>query len=121
MHCLLPAVFATLAGAPPLHPGMRPAPLPPFAALPPADAAKENPGEDLPNHVESENFTVQWEDGAATTERAEEVLAVLEEGWGNLFEAQGWPRPTGSAQLRLKFVLDPTIPGSGFTTLQPSD
>lgn len=120
MRCLLPAVFAALGGAPPLHPGMHPPPRPHEPAPPPPGAGKVNPGDDLANHLESENFTVQWEDASITTERADAVLAVLEEGWSRLFEEQGWPRPVSSDEYRLEFVLDPSVPGSGYTTLQTS-
>lgn len=77
-------------------------------------------GDSLEYSVESTNFSVQWNDDDATEAYASTLLASLESGWLHLVDQDGWTPPVSSDLHLLTFVLDPTLGGSGFTTVYSS-
>lgn len=126
MDCLLPEVFAALRGEAPAHHAMRVPPAgiprghgPPLAG--PPSSAKPTYGDDLAFHVDGANFTVQWTDPGVDPARAQAILDQLEGAWQHLVVEDGWPAPVSSDAWRLWVVLDPTVPGSGYTTLYTTD
>jgi hypothetical protein len=78
-------------------------------------------GAPLEHHVDSENFSVQWDGDDATEAYAQRVAEVLEQGWQTLIVEQAWPQPVSADRYLLRVVLDPSLSGSGFTTTYPSD
>ena len=72
------------------------------------------------HHVDSANFTVEWSGDDATEAYARTVSDALEAGWQSLIVARGWPAPVSSDRYLLWVVLDPTLSGSGFTTVYTS-
>ncbi|MFZ5479677.1 MAG: hypothetical protein ACOZNI_23120 [Myxococcota bacterium] len=122
MDCGLADVLAAKAGLEePADPRML-AP-PPFfdGRVRPRADGKGVYGQPLPNAIDTENFTVQWDHPDVDPDRAAEIAEALEAGWAALVEAGGWPQPVSSDQYLLWVILDPTISGSGFTTTYETD
>lgn len=135
-RCGLPEVHRVLRGeALPSHPGMREAPaqlgpaglagatapsLPAASAPAPAPApapAKSVYGSPYANHIETENFTVNWWDDAVSREHAELAAAALETAWTSFIEEQGWPEPVSSDTYYLWVLLDRGLGSTtGYTT-----
>lgn len=120
MDCLTPVVLAALAGQPYPAAAFDPRMLVPPPALDGrprryADA-KGVYGSSLAHHVDSANFTVQWAGNDSDEAYARTVSATLEAAWTALVEEQGWPAPASSDRYLLWVVLDPGVPGSGYTT-----
>ncbi len=120
MECLTPLVLAALQGDPTHAELLHPPPtfdghVQRFAE------GKAIYGTSLAHHLESENFTVQWNGEDATEEYAAQVLASLEMGWQALIVEGAWPAPVSSDAYLLWVILDPTIGGSGYTTVYTSD
>lgn len=120
MECALDAVFAALAGEPPVDRRMVE---PPFQAraVPPLTSGKSTYGDDLPYKVDTPNFTLQWTDPAVSAARAQGIGTALEAAWERLVVEGGWPAPVSSDRYRLWVILDPELGGSGWTTEYPTD
>ena len=129
MYCLTPIVLASLAGqtvsSADFDPRMLEAPS--AFALPYGTPSRARAGEKtvygapLEHRVDTANFSVQWEGDDANDAYAQEVAAVLEQGWQALIVEQGWPQPVSADRYLLRVVLDPSLSGSGFTTTYASD
>ncbi len=122
MDCLLADVFAARSGGavsdvrmvvPPPGVGA-------VAGAPPPGSAKATYGEDFAFHIDTANFTVQWNDPAVEADRAEALSAQLEAAWEVLIGGEGWPAPVSSDRYRIWVVLDPELGASGYTTTYAS-
>lgn len=120
MDCRLPDVLDALAGDTAVPVLMREAP----PGLGRTRAGVRGPatnGENMPFHLDSEHFTVQWEDPSVDPVRAAELLLQLERAWRVLVVREGWPAPVSSDRWRLWFILDPELGGSGYTTVHATE
>ncbi len=122
-HLSVSEVFDALAGrAPAAHRHMLEPPTPLLAPAVPTPAPdKAVMAGRLDNWLDSTNFTVAWSDGNATDADAEDAIDGLEAAWQALVVEQGWGLPVSTDRYLLMVVLDPTIPGSGYTTVYTSD
>ncbi|MFN7145372.1 MAG: DUF6055 domain-containing protein, partial [Myxococcota bacterium] len=125
MDCLLPDVLDALSGGPPLEARMVDAPEGFGRSRPgyerPGTGRKGVYGESLPFRLDGENFTVQWSDASVDPARAADILATLESAWTVLVEEERWPAPVSSDDWLLWVILDPTLGGSGYTTVYATD
>lgn len=121
MYCLTPLVLLALQGEPTIDPRMLAHP-PQLDGVPRSGFAGEKVlyGTPYEHHVESANFTVQWSGDDATEAYAQTVIDALEQGWQALIVESGWPAPVSSDRYLLWVILDPTLSGSGFTTVYTS-
>jgi hypothetical protein len=71
--------------------------------------------------VDTANFTVQWVEGQATEAQGAAAAAALEEAWAALVAEGGWPGPVSSDTYLLWVILDPSLGGTGFTTVYFTD
>lgn len=116
--CELPQVLDALAGRAPAADERYLVPPPGVGAhsRPPPPAAKGVYGTPYDQHVDTENFTINWAQGDATTAVAEQVAEGLELGWSYFVGAAGWDAPVSSDQYLVWVILDPTLSGTGYTT-----
>ncbi len=79
-------------------------------------AGKQVYGNNYENHLETENFTIQWSDGDGTQEEAEMAAEGLEAAWTYFVEQEGWDPPVSSDEYYLWVLLVTDLGGTGFTT-----
>lgn len=91
----------------------------PLSAPPPA--GKPVYGEAYPNHLNTENFSINWEVGHGTAEQAERAGDALEAAWSTLVVDQGWTPPVSSDRYLLWVLLVDDIDATGFATLYMTD
>jgi hypothetical protein len=117
--CLLPQLFSALQGEmPPIHPHMLEAPTElQLSVLPPPSPAKDHIGAGYEHMLDTQNFSITWWDGAATEAIAQVAAEALEEAWEALVETRDWPQPPSSEDYLVWVILDPSISGTGFTTI----
>jgi hypothetical protein len=108
MMCLLPIWFA---GGP--LPGL----LEPRGPARHLAEGKGVLGDDLPYHLETANFTVQWSDASVDEDQAGQLAEDLETAWTYLVDEQGWAAPIASDAYLQWVILDPSLSGSGLTWL----
>lgn len=87
----------------------------------PPPAAKIVYGTNLANHLETENFSINWANGDGSVEIAEAAGIALELGWSRLIDDLGWQAPVSSDEYLLWVVLDASLGGTGFTTQYETD
>ena len=93
---------------------------PPRGIVHPHAAGKSVYGGDLDYHYDTTNFTVQWTDATIDASLARAVGDQLEAAWP-YFVDHGWTPAVSSDQYLLWVILDPTLSGTGFTTVFASD
>jgi hypothetical protein len=119
MDCETPAALAALAGETPaayVRYLEAPGGMGEGGLSAPPPAGKGVYGDSMDNHLDTENFSVQWAEGDGTDEIAEAAAEALESAWTVLIEEQGWRAPVSSDRYLLWVVLDPSLSGTGFTT-----
>jgi hypothetical protein len=112
-------VLRAVAGVgPPPHAAVLDPPAPLLAAPPPPppDGGKVQQGGGWDHTLDSENFSVAWQDGDATRAEAEAASQALEEGWQALVEDGGWRAPVSSERFLIWAVLEPNMSAAGYTT-----
>ena len=119
-HCLTPEALEALGHRdvpphelrlvePPEGVGVRPTSAPP-------PAGKSAYGNEYADHLNTENFSINWEPRQATAEQAERAGAALEAAWSALVLDQGWTPPVSSDRYLIWVILADDIDGTGFTT-----
>lgn len=113
-------VHRALQGAPaPVDPRILQAPpgvgVPPV--VPPSPDGKGVYGTPYENHLDSENFSVNWLRGPGVEEAAAAASAALEEGWAAYVGDLGWRQPVSSDVYLLWVILDHSLSGTGLTTI----
>lgn len=73
------------------------------------------------NHLETEHFTLNWEEGVADDEIAARTGERLEAAWSTLVTEQGWTPPVSSDQYYLWVLLVNDLGATGFTTEYVTD
>lgn len=122
MDCALPAVLDALAGnAAPVDARMVRPPAELDGAVRARAAGKAVYGQGWEDHVDTENFTLQWAAGDADPARAAAIGAALEAAWAALVIEERWPAPVSSEGYLLWVILDPSLAGSGYTTVYATD
>ncbi|MES2643825.1 MAG: DUF6055 domain-containing protein [Myxococcota bacterium] len=124
--CATPAVLHALAGR-------APAPFPEVLVAPPglgvrrSGSAPPGPGKQVygtpfTRHLDTANFTINWESGAATDAAAQAAADALEGAWTVFLDEEGWAPPVSSDTYLVWVVLDPSLGGStGYTTEYVTD
>lgn len=124
--CATPAVLDALAGR-------APAPFPAAVVAPrglgvrPSPSAPPGPGKQVygtpfTRHIDTANFTINWEPGAGTDSAAETAAEALEGAWAAFIEEGVWAQPVSSDDYLVWVVLDPSLGGTtGYTTEYVTD
>ncbi|MGB0638994.1 MAG: DUF6055 domain-containing protein [Myxococcota bacterium] len=116
--CMLPALFASLqVGEVPSNlmvPEGLDHPTPP-------SSGKTVLGERFDFWLDTENFTIQWNDPTITSAKAEVAAEAFEEAWDRLVVDEGWEQPASSEDHKLWVILDESMEGTGLTTGYPTD
>ena len=117
--CLLPQLFSALQGEmPPIHPHMLEAPAEITLAFPsPPGPGKEHIGAGYENILDTQNFSITWWEGAATDAIAQIAGEALEGAWDAMVATREWPQPPSSEDYLVWVILDPTLSGTGYTTV----
>ncbi len=118
MDCQLAHVLDVLSGRVPVD-DVRMV-VPPGGEPHPRVDGKSLYGADLAHHYDTTNFSIQWSDGSIDRELAVAIGEELELSWP-YFSAHGWTMPVSSDRYLLWVILDPTVSGTGFTTVFTSD
>lgn len=79
-------------------------------------AGKQVYGNNYDNHLETENFTIQWEDGDGAEADAEMAAEGLEAAWTYFVEEKGWDPPVSSDEYYVWVLLVTDLGYTGFTT-----
>jgi MYXO-CTERM domain-containing protein len=115
--CLLPALFASLqAGVVPstlMVPDGLDYPAPP-------SSDKTVLGERFDFWLDTENFTIQWNDPTISVAKAEVTAEAFEEAWDRLVIDEGWEEPASALEHKLWIILDESMEGTGLTTGYPT-
>lgn len=116
--CLLPVWFASMGGTAPALDLIRPS----FDGLPPpVSSEKAVVGSRLEHWLDTENFTIQWNDETVTIDDAEAAAAALERSWDVLVEGHDWDPPVSGETQKIWAILDPTLEATGLTTGVPTE
>lgn len=89
-------------GVPALHPG------------PPAE--REIYGTPYARHLETEHFTINWEEGQNFSDAAARAAEALEAAWTYFVDEKGWTPPVSSDRYYLWVLLVDDLGGTGLTT-----
>lgn len=87
---------------------------------PPPDA-KAVYGGVYADHLETENFTINWESGHATLDQAERAGEALEAAWSTFVVDQGWTLPVSGDRYYIWVLLVDDLGGTGLTTEYSTD
>ncbi|MEE2752052.1 MAG: hypothetical protein VX519_11540 [Myxococcota bacterium] len=114
--CMLPELFAVLAGTSTVpHPTLLQPPPLVQPLPPPTPEARGHLTQTLSEHLDSEHFCVTWETEDTTEDVAARTLEALELAWDAMVERDGWDAPLSSENWLLSTMLDPSLDGTGFT------
>lgn len=83
---------------------------------PPPGGGKSVYGGNYTYHLETENFTLNWEDATIPAADAELAAEALEQAWTAFLDEQGWTAPTSSDRFYLWVLLERGQPYTGYTT-----
>jgi MYXO-CTERM domain-containing protein len=125
MHCLTPdAIDASNHPEAPVE-ERRLVEAPPFLghlpATPGPPGAKQVYGGNLAHHLETANFTINWEDGQGDDEMAARAGEALEAAWTYFVDEHGWTPPVSSDRFYLWVLLVTDLDATGFTTEYTTD
>ena len=94
--------------------------VPPKESAPPP-VGKAVYGTMLANHYETENFSINWDTGDGDEAIAAAAGEALEQAWQVLIRDLGWTQPVSSDTYLVWVVLDPSLGGTGYTTVYETD
>ena len=90
--------------------------------IPPAPEGCQNAtcwGYQKDNYIDTEHFSVQWDDGMATEADAQAFADSLEESWEIEINELGWREPSGSDRFKMLVMIDDIGGGAGaYTTVE---
>jgi len=120
VDCLTAAALDALAhpDRPVLESRLRVAP-PNLGHLPdnaPPPAGKVVYGGNYANHLETANFTINWEEGQGDAEMAARAGESLEAAWTYFVDEHGWTPPVSSDRFYIWVLLVDDLSGTGLTT-----
>lgn len=125
MDCLTAAALDALAhpDRPVLESRLRVAPphLGHLLDTAPPPAGKVVYGGNYANHLETTNFTINWEDGQGDAEMAARAGASLEAAWTYFVDERGWTPPVSSDRFYIWVLLVDDLSGTGLTTEYSTD
>ena len=79
---------------------------------PPSVATDTCWGSQKDNRIDTEHFSVQWDDGVISEARAQDFADSLEESWDVEINELGWKKPAKSSQYLMLVMID-DLGGSG--------
>jgi len=86
--------------------------------LPPSAGSDTCWGSQKDNRVDSENFSVQWDDGVSTEANAQAFIDSLEESFEIEINELGWRGPRGAETYKMLVMIDNMGGGAGaYTTV----
>ncbi len=89
--------------------------VPPLAAATSRENGKDLHFAPLQGRLDTKNFTIQWESGAADSTMAGVAGEALEASWQALITEQQWPQPVSADDFLLPVYIDPSLEGTGLT------
>lgn len=118
-NCATPETIAALRGeVAPSHAGMLTAPdrIGHAPTIPPP-TGKSVYGTPYDDHLETENFTINWWRSDISRDTAERAGEALEAAWTAFIDEQGWRPPVSSDAYYIWVLLDPSLgSATGYTT-----
>ena len=85
---------------------------------PPSVATDTCWGSQKDNRIDTEHFSVQWDDGIITESQAQNFADSLEESWEVEINELGWKKPSKSNQYLMLVIVDNLGSGAGaYTTV----
>ena len=82
---------------------------------PPSVATDTCWGSQKDNRIDTEHFSVQWDDGIITETQAQNFADSLEESWEIEINELGWKKPAKSSQYLMLVIVDNLGSGAGRT------
>jgi len=88
---------------------------------PPSVATDTCWGSQKSNRIDTEHFSVQWDDGVISETQAQEFADSLEESWDVEIDELGWKKPSRSSQYLVLVMVEDSGGAGAYTTVGECD